>query len=61
MIDEIRQCVKCGQKYKPKSKNQKNCLNPCRTRTSSIAESNAAWVDRKPRKPNWKKEFHPII
>ncbi len=58
---ERRECAKCGDNFYPKVNTQKHCLNPCRTRNSSIAASNAAWAGRKPRKPNWRKEFHPII
>ena len=58
---ERRECAKCGERFTPKVNSQKHCLNPCRSRVSSIEQANVRWLDQKPPKKNWQKEFHPII
>lgn len=44
---EIRRCEQCNQKYYVKTKHQKLCQDPCRSKGKlSLEEANAAWVKR---------------
>lgn len=48
---EIKKCDKCGNRFQPKTGNQRFCQNPCSMGTRrSIADQNKYWMERPKKK-----------
>lgn len=48
----MRKCRDCDNYFQPVNAIQRLCQNPCKTKPTSIAESNAAWLQRDLNKMN---------